>query len=171
MVVLGGSVTSRMAGCTHDLTPEPGAPADAPQACGLLHTHDANDAGQGWAQRGAGWARMFVDYLQDTHPPSGNRSHVLFNGGVAASGNDPEPFLMCWCALPRLAGGPDPPAAAALQPGCATRQPGNPATRLRAGWTACRITSTSRSWSSTLSSRTPAARRRSRTWSTSCAAC
>ena len=43
-----------------------------------------------------GWARLLVDFLQETWPPSQGRAHVLYNAGVAFSGNYAEPFLECW---------------------------------------------------------------------------
>ena len=37
---------------------------------------------------------------QRTYPPRDGSEHRLYNAGVAGSGNDCEPFVMCW--LPRL---------------------------------------------------------------------
>jgi hypothetical protein len=92
VLTLGGSVTNRMAGCTDALV----ECKDGRTCCGMFETHDASDAGQGFATPGAGWARLFVDWMQAAYTPSGGRNHTLFNAGVSASGNEPEPYLMCW---------------------------------------------------------------------------
>ena len=65
---------------------------DGLPCCGLRDTHDADDAGRGRPEHGAGWGRLFVDWLRDTYPTS---NVTLYNAGVSALGNTPEPYLSC----------------------------------------------------------------------------
>jgi hypothetical protein len=92
LLVLGGSVTNRHAGCTDALAQcASGVTEGEGACCGLFEAKEP----EGHAARGAGWARMFLDWLADTWPPATGR-HKLFNAGVVASGNAAEPFLECW---------------------------------------------------------------------------
>ena len=91
VLVVGGSITNRHAGCTHSLITclNP----NGPPCCGLWDR--ASESYEASAREGTGWARLFVDWLQSTWPPR-EGSHRLYNAGVAGAGNFPEPFVMCW---------------------------------------------------------------------------
>lgn len=89
ILMLGGSVTHRMGGCTDAVIK---TCLNNDTCCGLRDTHDGDDAGQGRPQRGAGWGRLFVDWLQNTYPAS---KITLYNAGASALGNTPEPYLSC----------------------------------------------------------------------------
>ena len=89
VLMLGGSVTHRMGGCTDAVI---ATCLNNLPCCGLRDTHDADDAGHGRPERGAGWGRLFVDWLQDTYPTA---NITLYNAGASALGNTPEPYLSC----------------------------------------------------------------------------
>ena len=93
-LLLGGSVTHRNGGCTHSLINDTSGDARA-ACCGL------SKVGEGVAGQGLGWARHFIDWLNEAHPvvnPSGGGGggHVLLNAGVISEGNSPTPYLSCW---------------------------------------------------------------------------
>ena len=89
ILMLGGSVTHRMGGCTDAVIK---TCFNNETCCGLRDTHNGDDAGQGRLLRGAGWGRLFYDWLQDTYPAS---KITLYNAGASALGNFPEPYLSC----------------------------------------------------------------------------